>query len=228
MRGMLTSYFHSLRTRIDPYFFSHKVMWYLPAFFLSLSLFSLSFILSPVRTVSQITLKYPKGMTFYQIARYFNLGVFVAVLLSDIVVSMVHTQDDQFLALFYSDYLAIVLIAAYAVSDLSEIAHIFLSLYTFVASCWFILWAVRILYDVVVHRATFSIVWEFSSACVVIRTTQTKTVEINGEPSTLYYEGLMDPFFRSVLRRLNFGFGLALVVKAIMVLAQRIETSPQD
>lgn len=168
-------------------------------------------------------------MAFYQIARYFNLGVFVAVLLSDIVVSMVHTQDDQFLALFYSDYLAIVLIAAYAVSDLSEIAHIFLSLYTFVVSCWFILWAVQVLYDVVVHRATFSIVWEFRSASVAIRTNQTRTMVIDGEPATLYYEALMDhPFFRSVLQRLNFGFGLALVVKAIMVLAQRIETSPQD
>ncbi|KAF9213126.1 hypothetical protein BGZ59_005879, partial [Podila verticillata] len=96
-------------------------------------------------------------MAYYQIARIFNLGMFVAILLYDIAVSMINTQDERFLALFYSDYLAIVLITVYAVSDLSEMAHMFLSLYTFVASFWCIFVAVDLLYDVVIRPTTVSL-----------------------------------------------------------------------
>ncbi|KFH72232.1 hypothetical protein MVEG_02523 [Podila verticillata NRRL 6337] len=166
-------------------------------------------------------------MAYYQIARIFNLGMFVAILLYDIAVSMINTQDERFLALFYSDYLAIVLITVYAVSDLSEMAHMFLSLYTFVASFWCIFVAVDLLYDVVIRPTTVSLEGfeSHGSESITIITSQTRTVVFDGEPSTALFTKWTDPFCRPVLRRLNFGFGLALVVKAIVVLVQRIEPS---
>lgn len=51
-------------------------------------------------------------------------------------------RDDKFLPQFYSDYLAIVLIIAYTVSNISETAHLCLSLWILVFG-W--IWPLRLL-----------------------------------------------------------------------------------
>ncbi|KAF9318768.1 hypothetical protein BG003_010600 [Podila horticola] len=99
-------------------------------------------------------------MSYYHIARYFNIASYATFLVSDITVHMASVQDDKFLAQFHNDYLAIVLITTYAVSELSENVHFFLSMFMLVSSLWHIFVVTTVLHDVVCHRRTLS--FEFS------------------------------------------------------------------
>lgn len=166
-------------------------------------------------------------MSYYHIARYFNIASYATFLVSDITVHMASVQDDKFLAQFHNDYLAIVLITTYAVSELSENVHFFLSMFMLVSSLWHIFVVTTVLHDVVCHRRTLS--FEFSyidseGGCVQLLSSWSSLVEIGGEMRTMNITNGAHLSFRPILRRFNVVFGLVLLAMAGVELWRRLVT----
>ncbi|KAF9318769.1 hypothetical protein BG003_010601 [Podila horticola] len=166
-------------------------------------------------------------MDFLDIARYFNLVSYVTFLISDIVLIMGSVQDDKFYARFYHDYLAIILIATYAVSDLSRTAHVCLSLFTFAAGFWCTVVVIDFLYDALFLRRSpsFEASYRYAeSGSFIICMTWSSQMVVNGETMLTHRQTWMDISFRLILRRLNVGFGLVLLAMAFVELRRRLIT----
>lgn len=157
----------------------------------------------------------------YQLARYFNIVTYATYLVLDSLMRFIFLGRRNFLAHFFSDLLATVLVTAYALSDLSETTHKNLVWLSFVAG-W--IWPFFIVCTVPAQWAamgrqegtrTFSIGPDSAGIGIMVMVTHSKPVVFMGRHDYVKMTSGVPLYFWPAVNIFNVGYGLALLIAVV-------------